>query len=322
MWLSSDAKEQHIASMLNSIVPTPDVVSVVTEYTTPSPASTPATLSRRGAKVCAILPPRVIVDMDRWLLGIEQQACSSAECTGTWRVLNGTQKGEVIIIHVKCTRCTQRHKITNVAQWEGNKRTGGKRGPAIKRFNLEVVAIELLDGGTHEVYRRRRHELGLGALSQSAHRAAEKEVVAKIELVNAQLQAECLAKYRSGEWKLEHMAGDGSWATRRNASVHNYNMVDVIRGKIICEVTLVKRVVRQMHGKEVIITKGNYDGTSKGMENEACRQVFAILEKEGVLSKVMSCTTDDDSSVKKFITEDHRLAHIEVPSLFSCTTKE
>jgi hypothetical protein len=89
-------------------------------------------------------------------------------------------------------------------------------------------------------------------------------------------------------------------------------MVDVSHGKISCEIMLFKQVVQQINGKEVIINAGNYDGTSKGMENKACQQAFAILKEEGILSDVLSCTTDDDSSVKKYLAEESTLAHIKV----------
>jgi hypothetical protein len=226
-------------------------------------------------------------------------------------VRTGERRGEVIIITMKCTRCKETEQITNVTRWEKRRRTGGKRGPPVERFNHEVVASQLLDGGTYEVYRQRRHELGLGCLSKTAYRMAELRVEAAITASAAQKEAEYFENCRTGKWKLA-IAGDGSWLNRHNSGVGHYTITNTMKGKIICEITLIKRVTRMVNGKEVVITKGNYDGTSKGMEAEACRQCFAKLEKEQVLNAISTCTTDDDSSVKKIIAEDPRLAHIKV----------
>jgi hypothetical protein len=79
------------------------------------------------------------------------------------------KKGEVLIITLRCPR-GHTEKICNVARWEERKRTGGKRGFPIECFNMEMVAAQLLDGGTYEVYCQRCHERGLPALSKNSYR--------------------------------------------------------------------------------------------------------------------------------------------------------
>lgn len=104
----------------------------------------------------------------------------------------------------------------------------------------------------------------------------------------------------AGEWKMDDIGLDGSWLAHRNSAVGYYTATDVTRGKII---------------------KGNYNGTSKGMQGEGCRRLLNRLEREQLLSKVKTITTDSDSSVVKILAEDERLSHIEVtmPFLFTCT---
>jgi len=113
---------------------------------------------------------------------------------------------------------------------------------------------------------------------------------------------------------------DGSWLTRRDSAVGYYTATDVKRGKIICEEVMIKRSTRHTKGKEVVITKGNYDGTSKGMEGEGCRRLLDRLEREQLLTKVKTITTDDDSSVVKMLAEDERLSHIKVMMNFLFTS--
>jgi len=104
----------------------------------------------------------------------------------------------------------------------------------------------------------------------------------------------------AGEWKMDDIGLDGSWLAHRNSAVGYYTATDVTRGKII---------------------KGNYNGTSKGMQGEGCRRLLNRLEREQLLSKVKTITTDSDSSVVKILAEDERLSHIKVtmPFLFTCT---
>lgn len=119
-------------------------------------------------------------------------------------------------------------------------------------------------------------------------------------------------KYHSGEWELKHIAGDGSWASRRNSKVGYYTITDTTTGKIICESILVKEVAHQRYGRKVVINKGNYIGTSKGMEAEAFHQCVAAMDNAGILAMVKTITTDDDSSVKKMVAEDSHLKHLKV----------
>ncbi|MHB1799744.1 MAG: hypothetical protein ACYCUI_15845 [Vulcanimicrobiaceae bacterium] len=139
--------------------------------------------------------------------------------------------------------------------------------------------------------------------------------------VTAEVEAANIAKYHAGEWKMDDIGLDGSWLAHRNSAVGYYTATDVTRGKIICEEVMIKRSTQRINGKEVVITKGNYNGTSKGMQGEGCRRLLNRLEREQLLSKVKTITTDSDSSVVKILAEDEQLSHIEVtmPFLFTCT---
>jgi hypothetical protein len=67
-----------------------------------------------------------------------------------------------------------------------------------------------------------------------------------------------------------------------------------------------------VNGKEVVVSQGNYNGMSKGMEAYGFRVAMQTLANEGLLSMVKTITTDEDSSVKKILADDGQLAHIKV----------
>jgi hypothetical protein len=52
-----------------------------------------------------------------------------------------------------------------------------------------------------------------------------------------------------------------------------YTITDIAQGKIVCEETMIKKVMHIMRSKEVVITPGNYNGTSKGMEGKGCCRI-------------------------------------------------
>jgi len=276
-------------------------------------------LSSSAREKLAKWAPCHIINTEAWLLRIENGHCQTLGCTGRPQVHDGVEKGMVFSITTRCAECGEEHQINNVDQWPEGKRTGGKHGPPMEKFNLETVTVEVLAGGTFESHRQSCMRCGIKPLSQSAYRAAERWVEEAITKVEVKEEAANIAKYRAGEWKMDHIGLDGSWLTRRDSAVGYYTATDVERGKIICEEVMTKRSTHRINGKEVVITEGNYDGTSKGMEGEGCRRLLDRLEQEQLLAKVKTITTDDDSSVVKMLAEDERLSHIKVmlPFLFT-----
>jgi len=59
----------------------------------------------------------------------------------------------VFSITTRCSMCGEECQINNVDQWPEGKRTSGKRGPPMEKFNLETVAVEVLAGNNFESYR-------------------------------------------------------------------------------------------------------------------------------------------------------------------------
>jgi len=133
---------------------------------------------------------------------------------------------------------------------------------------------------------------GIKPLSKAAYHAVERRVEEAIMKVTAEVEAANIAKHRAGEWKMDDIGLDGSWLARHNSAVGYYTATDVTRGKIICEEVMIKRSTQRINGKEVVITEGNYNGTSKGMEGEGCRRLLDRLEREQLLSKVKTITTE------------------------------
>jgi len=82
--------------------------------------------------------------------------------------------------------------------------------------------------------------------------------------------------------------------------------------KVLHQIVLTKRVTRKWKDKTIVIHEGNYEGTSKGMEGEAFRQILDWLEAQLLLPyfKVMCC--DQDSSVLHQLKTDPRTKHVQV----------
>jgi hypothetical protein len=67
---------------------------------------------------------------------------------------------------------------------------------------------------------------------------------------------------------------------------------------------------RYRKGKEVF--KGNYIGSSKGMESEAMERGVATLKSAGVLPFIVGWVCDKDSSVSKQLEENPDTGHIDI----------
>ncbi len=226
----------------------------------------------------------------------------------------GKKDGEVLTIQTSCSKCKHKVKIKNVPGWtDANKRTSGKRGPTIHPFNLEGVAATVLNGGTQASYERGYHDRGLGCLSKKGYRNAEKKILDAVKQVNEKDCEKTISTYQSNisETKLD-LSGDNGWAHRRNASESVYVLVDLKEQKVIHQEVLVKKRTRQICGKEVVITEGNYFGTSKGMEGEGFRRCVNWLDQQKLLPVVKDFASDDDSSVQSTLRTDPRLQHIHV----------
>ncbi len=60
-----------------------------------------------------------------------------------------------------------------------------------------------------------------------------------------------MEKYHTGEWKIGNIAGNGSWLNQCNSLMGYYTITDITQGKIVCEETMIKKVVHIMHGREL-----------------------------------------------------------------------
>ncbi len=108
------------------------------------------------------------------------------------------------------------------------------------------------------------------------------------------------------------LCGDFGWSQRRGASAGVYVLIDASTGRVLHQIILTKRCTRKVRGRTTIIRKGNYFGTSKGMEGEAFRRMLDCLDEKKLMPyfKVMVC--DQDSSVLCQLREDLRTKHVTV----------
>ncbi len=91
-----------------------------------------------------------------------------------------------------------------------------------------------------------------------------------------------------------------------------YALVDLKEQKVIHQEVLVKKRTHQICEKEIVITKGNYFGTSKGMKGEGFHQCVNWLDQQQLLLVVKDFASDDDSSVQSTLRTDPQLQHIYV----------
>ncbi|KAL6040469.1 hypothetical protein QOT17_025374 [Balamuthia mandrillaris] len=95
------------------------------------------------------------------------------------------------------------------------------------------------------------------------------------------------------------LAGDGSWSQRRDAKHAVYSLVDILKNTVLYQVVLAKdRTKLLASGKEVYVVKGNYRGTSKGMEAEEFRRAIDWLDEKGLLPRLLVNVCDQDSALK------------------------
>lgn len=271
-------------------------------------------LSPRGSVVLQQLPDHVILDTKTWLLNIENHLCTHSSCQGTLQVTDTKREGSVITLYTCCSFCEKETIIKNITGWgpQGH-RTSGKRGPAIHPFNLACVAAAVLNGGTFTSYERGHCELGLGCLTQTGYRRSEKETLNAVKRVEAAGSEKRVVKYQSEGPKLKLDLGfDCSWTHTRNAPEAMVTLIHIATREIIHQKVLSKRRVRCIKGKEIVLTEGNYVGTSHGMEGEGFRWCVDWLDKKKILPQVKRLACDRDSSVGHTLAIDPRLKHIKV----------
>jgi len=76
-----------------------------------------------------------------------------------------------------------------------------------------------------------------------------------------------------------------------------YVLIDASTGKVLHQIVLKKACYQQVNGKIITISKGNYIGTSKGMEGEAFWWMLNWLEEKGLMVHFKLFVCDQDSSV-------------------------
>jgi len=76
-----------------------------------------------------------------------------------------------------------------------------------------------------------------------------------------------------------------------------YKLIDASTGKVFHQIILKKACYQQVNGKIITISKGNYIGTSKGMEGEAFWQMLNWLEEKGLMAYFKLFVSDQDSLV-------------------------
>jgi len=109
------------------------------------------------------------------------------------------------------------------------------------------------------------------------------------------------------------LAGDGAWAKRGWTSSQGvYVAIDTETKKVVKVIVLQHERTYTKNGELNIRRKGNYGGTSGGMEIEGLRQVLEWLKLHKLLHRVTHWVTDKDSTVTEELHSREDTKHITI----------
>lgn len=171
----------------------------------------------------------------------------------------------------------------------------------------------MANGGSWTSYLRDRKAQQLAAMSKRAYRRIEAWTLQEAKLAAERTCDSIIHNYHEqAEDAFLVLSGDFGWSQRRNASAGVYTVIDSVSGKVVHQIILTKSFKRLVNGEMVTVRKGNYFGTSKGMEGEAFRQMVDWLEEKRLLPCLRVFVCDQDSSVLSQLSKDPRLAKVRV----------
>ena len=108
------------------------------------------------------------------------------------------------------------------------------------------------------------------------------------------------------------LSGDFGWSQWRNANAGVYVIIDVTTGKVMHQIVLTKACTQRVGGKEILISKGNYFGTSKGMEGFAFCKMLDWLEEKQLLLYLQVFVCDQDSLELHKLKTNPCVSHVDI----------
>lgn len=156
----------------------------------------------------------------------------------------------------------------------------------------------MLNSGTYMDYHHAHTTQGLPCQTRTAYHAMEQWVLKVTEQVMQEGCQQAMISYQETHPE-EGMvwSSDCRWSHQHNTSQATYSCINTATQQVMHQVMLTKAHVHLLKGQEVVVSPGNYFGTTKGMEGEGFHQLIDWLEGEGLLPYLHEFVCDQDSSV-------------------------
>ena len=206
-------------------------------------------------------------------------------------------EGHVVHFRARCTK-GHHHTISNVPSISRVGSKDGRGNSGVFELNLRSVYAHTIAG--HDQTDAEMYEnimMGRHMESSQWHRLVNKVWETTI-LTFEESSDEVIAMIKeSGEWTL---VSDAGWVNRGWTAMHCSLPITWFEKQLVVHhQVLSKDVMRR--GK--VITKGNYQGSSGGMESEGLRRALRYLHAKGILALADDIVMDKDSSATKTVTE-------------------
>ena len=225
------------------------------------------------------------------------RVCATPGCKGNLVPLHLKRAGlgGAITIAYNCDGCTgQLALFETSAKYELGSNT---------EIGMSVLVAFIIAGCTHTTYLKvMKHALGVSTVPWEDFQST---LVRMYPVVTALVDSMCndakddmrqMDQSKLGSWSRAVTSADGTWMTRgfhsKNAtfSIRNYFNGAILYRKHLCQ-----------RGRDDVVKEELYQGTSKGAEGYAARQLFKKAKEEGMNIDVQ--WQDADSSSSKSVTD-------------------
>ena len=216
-------------------------------------------------------------------------------CTSTSTIPNQSNTGPTVITSPRRT-----HSFPPVLDLSP--------APATYSERQRDVVASVMAGIDYERYRLQQVMLGVTPMAKSTWYDHQSTVYNSIIQIAESKEVEYLQMLRATGQRLVFCA-DAAWSHRGyEANQCCWLLLNAENKQIALAVILTK--ARWEKGQEV--HKGNYKGSSRGMEGEAMERGIARLKENGLLSLVQGWVCDKDSSVSEQLKANPDTAHIPI----------
>ena len=196
----------------------------------------------------------------------------------------------------------------------------------------EKVAFCILVGLTYNQHKEFALFTG-GSMSKYTWYTHQREVLNAIETIEKNAEEDITNDIKlRGRWTA---VADGGWSQRRNASHHAFIIMDA-QFKIIVHSEIIEKELKKQIKKSkkknsnsdenktnlnsneeeehrmITVQKGNYEGSSQGMEGEAFKRCLDWLQDKGILHMMSDFVSDQSTTVEKLLREDPRTRHVHI----------